>query len=79
MVEIQLAYPLPSKTSKECSSEMGFPIFGLPSMLFSDNGKSLLTMQLIKEIVGSWQGAAQLVSGRHATPNRKAYNKHTTP
>ena len=40
-----------------------FPISGLPSILHSDNGKEFVN-QLITEIVESWQGTAQLVSGR---------------
>ena len=40
-----------------------FPIFGLPSILHSDNGKELVN-QLITEIVESWPGTVRLVSGR---------------
>ena len=40
-----------------------FPIFGLPSILHSDNGKEFVN-QLITEIVESWPGTVQLVSGR---------------
>ena len=44
-----------------------FPVMGLPSILQSDNGREFVN-KLIEEVVGTWPGQVQLVSGRPRHP-----------
>ena len=39
-----------------------FPFIGLPSIIQSDNGREFVN-KLIEEVVASWPGSVQLVSG----------------
>ena len=40
-----------------------FPFIGLPKIIQSDNGREFVN-KLIEEVVASWPGYVQLVSGR---------------
>ena len=65
-----LAFPLPFKSAKDVANALQkhvFPVFGLPSILQSDNGREFIN-KLIKEVVSSWPGQVQLVSGRPRHP-----------
>ena len=44
-----------------------FPIFGLPTILHSDNGKELVN-HLIEDVLATWPGAIQLVTSSIARP-----------
>ena len=44
-----------------------FPVMGLPSILQSDNGREFVN-KLIEEVVASWPGHVQLVSGQPRHP-----------
>ena len=64
--KFNLAYPLPQKTAKEVANALEkwvFPIFGLPTILHSDNGREFVN-HLIEDVLATWPGAVQLVSGR---------------
>ena len=68
--KFNLAYPLQSKTAKEVANALEkrvFPIFGLPSILHSDKGREFID-QVIEEVIASWPGTVQLVSGRPCHP-----------
>ena len=68
--KFNLAYPLPQKTAKEVTNALEkwvFPIFGLPTILHSDNGREFVN-HLIEDILATWPGAVQLVSGRPRHP-----------
>eukprot|EP00731_Ephydatia_muelleri_P035403 Em0120g9a len=67
--KFNLAYPLPQKTAKEVANALEkwvFPIFGLPTILHSDNGREFVN-HLIEDS-STWPGAVQLVSGRPRHP-----------
>ena len=40
-----------------------FPVFGLPAIIHSDNGKEFVN-KLIEDVVSTWPGHVQLISGR---------------
>ena len=62
--KFNLAYPLPHKTAKEVTNAVEkWYIFGLPTILHSDNGREFVN-HLIEDVLATWPGAAQLVSGR---------------
>ena len=64
------AFPLAQKSAKEVTSALEkwvFPFIGLPSIILSDNGREFVT-KLIEEVVASWPGSVQLVSGRPRHP-----------
>eukprot|EP00731_Ephydatia_muelleri_P004943 Em0002g1119a len=68
--KFNLAYPLPQKTAKEVANALEkwvFPIFGLPTILHSDNGREFVN-HLIEDVLATWPGAVQLVSGRPRHP-----------
>lgn len=44
-----------------------FPVMGLPSILQSDNGREFIN-KVIDEVVATWPGQVQLVSGRPRHP-----------
>ena len=44
-----------------------FPIMGIPSILQSDNGRKFINA-VIKEVIRSWPGQVQLISGRPRHP-----------
>ena len=53
-----LAFPLQFKSAKNVANalqKLVFPIFGLPSILQSDNGREFIN-KLIEEVVSSWSG-----------------------
>ena len=65
-----LAFPLPFKSAKDVANALQkhvFSIFGLPSILQSDNGREFIN-KLIEEVISSWPGQVQLVSGRPRHP-----------
>ena len=41
-----------------------FPVFGLPGIIHSDNGKEFVN----KDVVSTWPGDVQLISGRQRHP-----------
>ena len=64
--KFNLACPLPQKTAKEVTNALEkwiFPIFGLPTILHSDNGREFVN-HLIEDVLATWPGAVQLVSGQ---------------
>ena len=64
------AFPLAQKSAKEVTSALEkwvFPFIGLPSIVQSDNGREFVN-KLIEEVVASWPGSVQLVSGRPRHP-----------
>ena len=68
--KFNLAYPLPQKTAKEVANALEkwvFPIFGLPTILHSDNGREFVN-HLIEDVLATWPGAVQLVSCRPRHP-----------
>ena len=64
------AFPLPQKAAKEVTSTLEkwvFPFFGLPSIIQSDNGREFGN-KLIEEVLASWPGSVQHVSGQPRHP-----------
>ena len=60
--KFNLTYPLPQKTAKEVTNALEkwmFPIFGLPTILHSDNGRELVN-HLIEDVLATWPVAVQL-------------------
>ena len=68
--KFNVAYPLPQKTAKKVTNALEkwiFPIFGLPTILHSDNGREFVN-HLIEDVLATWPRAVQLVSGRRRHP-----------
>lgn len=68
--KFHFAIPIPRKTAKYVSQSLQnhvFPVIGLPSIIQSDNGREFVN-KLIKEVVSTWPGQVQLVSGRPRHP-----------
>jgi len=68
--KFHFAYPLVSKSARDVAEALRkwvFPVMGLPSILQSDNGREFVN-KLIEEVVASWPGQVQLVSGRPRHP-----------
>ena len=59
-----------SQDSRRCSGcppEVVVPSCGIPSIIQSDNGREFVN-KLIEEVVATWPGQVQLVSGRPRHP-----------
>ena len=68
--KFHLALPITSKSAKDVAQALQtsvFPVFGLPSILHSDNGREFIN-KLIEEVTSTWPGQVQLVSGRPRHP-----------
>ena len=68
--KFHFVFPLVCKSAKQVCDALGkwvFPIMGLPSILQSDNGREFVN-KLIEEVVATWPGQVQLVSGRPRHP-----------
>lgn len=68
--KFHLAFPITSKSAIDVAHVLQkhvFPVFGLPSILHSDNGREFVN-KLIGEVVSMWPGQVQLVSGRPRHP-----------
>ena len=68
--KFQFAIAIQSKTAKDVSQGLQthvFPVVGLPSILHSDNGREFVN-KLIDDVVSSWPGQVQIVSGRPRHP-----------
>ena len=64
------AFPILNKTAKCVAQALQtnvFPVIGLPSILHSDNGREFVN-KLIQEVLSTWPGQVQLVSGRPRHP-----------
>lgn len=64
------AFPLFRKSAKDVANALEkwvFPVMGLPSILQSDNGREFVN-NLIEEVLATWPGQVQLVSGRPRHP-----------
>ena len=72
------AIPILSKSVRDVANALQrhvFPVFGLPSILQSDNGCEFVN-KLIKEVVSTWPGQVQLVSGRLRHPQSQGLIEH---
>jgi len=69
--EVPLCHiPLVSKSARDVANALEkwvFPVMGLPSILQSDNGWEFVN-KLIEEVIATWPGQMQLVSGRPRHP-----------
>ena len=68
--KFNLAFPLVQKSAKEVANALErwvFPVMGLLSILHSDNGREFVN-KLIEEVLATWPGLVQLVSGRSRHP-----------
>ena len=68
--KFHFAFPLVRKTAREVADALEkwvFPVMGLPSILHSDNGREFVN-KLIDEVLATWPGQVQLVSGRPRHP-----------
>ena len=68
--KFHFAIPISNKTAKNVAQALQkqvFPVVGLPSILHSDNGREFVN-KLIEEVVSTWPGQVQLVSGRPRHP-----------
>lgn len=64
--KFNFAFPLQHKSACDVASALQkwvFPFIGLPSILQSDNGREFVN-QLIEEVLSTWPGQVQLVSGQ---------------
>lgn len=68
--KFNFAFPLKHKSASDVSYALQkwvFPFMGLPSILHSDNGREFIN-QLIEDVLSTWPGQVQLVSGRPRHP-----------
>lgn len=68
--KFHFAIPTQRKTAKDVAQALQhyvFPVVGLPSILHSDNGREFVN-KLIAEVISTWPGQVQLVSGRPRHP-----------
>ena len=68
--KFHFSFPLAHKRAVEVASALHqwvFPIMGLPAILQSDNGREFVN-SVIEEVVATWPGQVQLVSGRPRHP-----------
>ena len=68
--KFNFAVPLQHKTADNVTQGLQiyvFPVIGLQSIIHSDNGREFVN-ELIAEVVSSWPGQVQLVSGRPRHP-----------
>ena len=68
--KFHLIFPLIRKTAGDVADALQkwvFPVVGLPSIIQSDNGREFVN-KLIEEVVATWPGQVQLVSGRPRHP-----------
>ena len=68
LVQIKFAFTMFWNSAKDVANALekwGFPVMGLPSILVwqSDNGHEFVN-NLIEEVLATWPGQVQLVSGR---------------
>ena len=65
--KFNFAYPLVQKSAGDVSNvawgKWVFPVIGLLSIIQSDSGREFVN-NLIREVLGTWPGAVQLVSSR---------------
>ena len=64
------ACPLRSKSARDVADALqrhAFSMFGLPSILQSDNGREFVN-KLIEEVASTWPGQVELVSGHPRHP-----------
>ena len=68
--KFHFAFPLMRKSAAEVAAALHkwvYPVMGLPSILQSDNGREFVN-NVIEEVVATWPGQVQLVSGRPRHP-----------
>ena len=68
--KFHFAFPLAQKSATDVAGALHkwvFPVMGLPSILQSDNGQEFIN-KVIDEVVATWPGQVQLVSGRPRHP-----------
>lgn len=68
--KFNFAFPLARKSARDVANAMEkwvFPVMGLPSIIQSDNGREFVN-QVIEEVLATWPGVVQLVSGRPRHP-----------
>ena len=64
------AFPLVKrKANHKALHNYVFPVFGLPAIIHSDNGKEFIN-KLIGDVVSTWPGHVQLISDRPRHPAR---------
>ena len=64
------AFPLvKKKANHKALHNYVFPVFGLPAIIHSDNGKEFIN-KLIEDVVSTWPGHVQLISGHPRHPAR---------
>ena len=80
--KFNFAFPLFRKSTKDVANALEkwvFPVMGLPSILQSDNGREFVN-NLIQEVLATWPGQVQLVSGcpRHPQSQGLVEQAHYT-
>ena len=68
--KFNFAFPLLKKKANHVVKVLHnyvFPVFGLPAIIHSDNGKEFVN-KLIGDVVSTWPGHVQLISGRPRHP-----------
>ena len=66
----QSAFPLVKKKANHVVKALHnyvFPVFGLPAIIHSDNGKEFIN-KLTEDVVSTWPRHVQLISGRPRHP-----------
>ena len=68
--KFNFAFPLAKKKANHVVKALHnyvFPVFGLPAIIHSDNGKEFVNKH-IEDVVSTWPGHVQLISGRPRHP-----------
>ena len=68
--KFNFAFPLVKKKANPFVKALHnyvFPVFGLPAIIRSDNGKEFVN-KLIEDVVSTWPGHVQLISGHARHP-----------
>ena len=76
--KFNFAFPLVKKKANHVVKALHnyvFPVFSLSAIIHSDNGKEFVN-KLIEDVVSTWPGHVQLISGRPRHPQSQGLVEH---